>query len=105
MLGFCGMRKHHQETLRWHHVILAKQLVPGELLQHLLAQEIITEEMLELIESKCGTFLKNVELLKLLPKRGPRAFDTFCTALIDTKQEHLVSLLQPRLSVQETGPE
>ncbi|KAK3572088.1 hypothetical protein QTP86_022318, partial [Hemibagrus guttatus] len=32
-------------------------------------------------------------LLTLLPKRGPRAFSTFCMALKETEQEHLSSLL------------
>ncbi|KAF5907712.1 chloride channel protein 1-like, partial [Clarias magur] len=32
-------------------------------------------------------------LLTLLPKRGPRAFSTFCAALKGTEQEHLFNLL------------
>ncbi|GCB86119.1 hypothetical protein scyTo_0026817, partial [Scyliorhinus torazame] len=45
-----GMRKEHQELLQTNHVTLAKQLVGEELLQHLLEENIITEEMLQVIE-------------------------------------------------------
>ena len=34
---------------------------------------------------------KNEELLNKLPKRGPKAFDLFCEALIKNGQEYLVT--------------
>ncbi|XP_043935792.1 caspase-2 isoform X2 [Protopterus annectens] len=52
---------------------------------------------------KSGNFNQNVELLNLLPKRGPYAFDVFCTALRETKQEHLERMLRLRIPVQETN--
>ena len=33
------------------------------------------------------------ELLSLLPKRGPEAFDIFVEALVKTEQKHLAELL------------
>lgn len=45
-----------------------------------------------------GSFSQNVELLNLLPKRGPQAFDAFCVALRETKQGHLEDLLFTTLS-------
>lgn len=45
-----------------------------------------------------GSFSQNVELLNLLPKRGPQAFDVFCVALRETKQGHLEDLLLTTLS-------
>lgn len=45
-----------------------------------------------------GSFSQNVELLNLLPKRGPQAFDAFCEALRETKQGHLEDLLLTTLS-------
>lgn len=45
-----------------------------------------------------GSFSQNVELLNLLPKRGPQAFDAFCVALRETKQDHLEELLLETLS-------
>ncbi|XP_069506404.1 caspase-2 [Ambystoma mexicanum] len=122
MLG--GMQKVHEEVLKKNRLPLAKQLELTELLEFLVAEDIITYVMREAIEAKKGSFQQNIELLTLLPKRGPRAFEAFCNALHETKQEHLETLLQvaidnqvekgtrrssdcttcPRLSVQETQP-
>ncbi|KAM5255319.1 caspase-2 isoform 2-T2 [Ctenodactylus gundi] len=92
------MHPDHQETLKRNRVVLAKQLLPNELLEHLLEKDIITLEMRELIQAKVGNFSQNVELLNLLPKRGPEAFDAFCLALRETKQGHLEDLLLTTLS-------
>uniref|UniRef100_A0A8C8YII2 Caspase 2 n=1 Tax=Prolemur simus TaxID=1328070 RepID=A0A8C8YII2_PROSS len=81
VLAVCGMHPDHQETLKKNRVVLAKQLLLSELLEHLLEKDIITLEMRELIQAKGGSFSQNVELLNLLPKRGPQAFDAFCEAL------------------------
>ncbi|XP_023568601.1 caspase-2 isoform X3 [Octodon degus] len=98
VIGACGMRPDHQETLKRNRVVLAKQLLLSELLEHLLEKDIITLEMRELIQAKVGSFSQNVELLNLLPKRGPEAFDAFCVALRETKQGHLEDLLLTTLS-------
>uniref|UniRef100_A0A673SMN2 Chloride voltage-gated channel 1 n=1 Tax=Suricata suricatta TaxID=37032 RepID=A0A673SMN2_SURSU len=81
LLGVCGMHPDHQEALKKNRVVLAKQLLLSELLEHLLEKDIITLEMREYIQAKVGSFSQNVELLNLLPKRGPQAFDAFCEAL------------------------
>nr|XP_042710968.1 caspase-2 isoform X4 [Chrysemys picta bellii] len=93
MLGTCGMQQRHQEVLKKNRVLLAKQLVLKELLEHLIEKDIITIEMMETIQAKAGSFSQNVELLNLLPKRGPTAFSTFCEALRETKQQHLEEML------------
>ncbi|XP_054420012.1 caspase-2 isoform X3 [Pteronotus mesoamericanus] len=98
VLGVCGMHPHHQEALKRNRVVLAKQLLLCELLEHLLEKDIITLEMREHIQAKVGSFSQNVELLNLLPKRGPQAFDAFCVALRETKQGHLEDLLLSTLS-------
>lgn len=92
------MHPDHQETLKKNRVVLAKQLLLSELLEHLLEKDIITLEMRELIQAKGGSFSQNVELLNLLPKRGPQAFDAFCEALRETRQGHLEDLLLTTLS-------
>uniref|UniRef100_H3A019 Caspase 2 n=1 Tax=Latimeria chalumnae TaxID=7897 RepID=H3A019_LATCH len=102
ILHVCGMLKNHQESLKRNRVTLAKQLVMGELLQHLLVEDIVTEEMMEMIQEKTGNFKQNVELLNLLPKRGPDAFNSFCRALQETKQGHLEMLLRSSNPTQET---
>ncbi|XP_074235077.1 caspase-2 isoform X4 [Saimiri boliviensis] len=98
VLGVYGMHPDHQETLKKNRVVLAKQLLLSELLEHLLEKDIITLEMRELIQAKVGSFSQNVELLNLLPKRGPQAFDAFCEALRETKQGHLEDMLLTTLS-------
>lgn len=98
ILAVCGMHPDHQETLKKNRVVLAKQLLLSELLEHLLEKDIITLEMRELIQAKGGSFSQNVELLNLLPKRGPQAFDAFCEALRETRQGHLEDLLLTTLS-------
>uniref|UniRef100_A0A7N4PLV4 Caspase 2 n=1 Tax=Sarcophilus harrisii TaxID=9305 RepID=A0A7N4PLV4_SARHA len=81
MLGVWGMEREHQEALKKNRVVLAKQLLLSELLEHLLEKDIITLEMRELIQAKVGSFSQNVEFLNLLPKRGPHAFGAFCETL------------------------
>ncbi|XP_074123772.1 caspase-2 isoform X2 [Sminthopsis crassicaudata] len=97
MLGVWGMEREHQEALKKNRVVLAKQLLLSELLEHLLEKDIITLEMRELIQAKVGSFNQNVEFLNLLPKRGPHAFGAFCDALRETKQGHLEDLLHKTL--------
>lgn len=98
MLGACGMQKCHQEALKKNRVSLAKQLVLKELMEHLIEKDVITEEMMEMIQAKPGSFSQNIELLNLLPKRGPKAFSAFCEALQETKQQHLEELLLSTIS-------
>ncbi|XP_054977314.1 caspase-2 isoform X1 [Sorex araneus] len=94
----CGMHPDHQEALRKNRVVLAKQLLLSELLEHLLEKDVVTLEMRELIQAKAGSFSQNVELLNLLPKRGPQAFEAFLGALRETKQSHLEELLLATLA-------
>ncbi|XP_025968672.1 caspase-2 isoform X1 [Dromaius novaehollandiae] len=93
MLGACGMQRCHQEALKKNRVMLAKQLVLKELMEHMIEKDIITTEMMEMIQDKSGSFSQNVEFLNLLPKRGPNAFSAFCEALRETKQQHLEEMI------------
>ncbi|XP_027962192.1 caspase-2 isoform X3 [Eumetopias jubatus] len=51
ILGVCGMHPDHQEALKKNRVVLAKQLLLSELLEHLLEKDIITLEMREHIQA------------------------------------------------------
>ncbi|KAI5106233.1 caspase-2, partial [Silurus meridionalis] len=94
MLGGCGMKELDKVTLRKNSVALCKELVVDELLiQYLQAEGILTEAMAETILAEPTSQKRSWRLLTLLPKRGPRAFSTFCTALKETEQEHLSNLL------------
>ncbi|KAF4088187.1 hypothetical protein AMELA_G00079560 [Ameiurus melas] len=94
MLGGYGMNAQDKLALRKNSVTLCKELVVDELLiQYLQAEEILTESMAETILAETTSQKKSCRLLMLLPKRGPRAFITFCAALKETEQEHLFNLL------------
>ncbi|XP_075698983.1 caspase-2 [Rhinoderma darwinii] len=95
MLG--GMQDRHKGALINLKVELIQEMVPDEIIEHLEARKILTPYMKENIQSKGISFRQNVALLDLLPKRGPKAFSIFCTALRDTNQEHLAEQLEQQL--------
>ncbi|KAM4031415.1 caspase-2 [Anomaloglossus baeobatrachus] len=92
MLG--GMQDHHKNALIRLRVKLIQEMVPDELIEHLIEKKVLTPYMQEKIQSKGVSFRQNSALLDLLPKRGPNAFSIFCAALRDTDQEHLAEQLE-----------
>uniref|UniRef100_A0A6Q2Z3K4 Caspase 2, apoptosis-related cysteine peptidase n=1 Tax=Esox lucius TaxID=8010 RepID=A0A6Q2Z3K4_ESOLU len=94
MLGECGMLERDKRALRRNSVTLCKEMVVDELfIQSLQADEILTDSMAESILAAQISQKRNWCLLSLLPKRGPHAFSSFCSALKDTEQHHLYNLL------------
>ncbi|XP_028436777.1 caspase-2 isoform X10 [Perca flavescens] len=90
----CGMLERDRRALRRCSKILCKQLVVDELLiQSLQADNILTESMAESIMAEQTSQKRSWRLLLFLPKRGPRAFSSFCSALRETEQQHLYDLL------------
>lgn len=90
----CGMLDRDRKTLRKSSATLCKEMVVDELfVQHLQADNILTENMAEQIMVKKTSQQRSWFLLMLLPKRGPRAFSSFCSALKETEQQHLCDLL------------
>ncbi|XP_040021721.1 caspase-2 isoform X3 [Gasterosteus aculeatus] len=90
----CGMQERDRLALRTRSTVLCKQLVVDELLiQSLQTDEILTEAMAENIMAEQTSQKRSWRLLLLLPKRGPRAFSSFCSALQETEQQHLYELL------------
>uniref|UniRef100_A0A3B3C298 Caspase 2, apoptosis-related cysteine peptidase n=1 Tax=Oryzias melastigma TaxID=30732 RepID=A0A3B3C298_ORYME len=88
------MLKRDRDTLRKCSVRLVKELVVDELLiQTLVEDAILTENMAESIMVLKTSQQRSFQLVLLLPKRGPRAFKSFCSALKQTEQEHLCDLL------------
>ncbi|CAL8290189.1 unnamed protein product [Merluccius merluccius] len=91
----CGMSDRDQRALRKQSVVLGQQMVADEqLIQSLQADEILTEDMAESILTESASRKRNWRLLFLLPKRGPRAFSSFCSALRATEQHHLCDLIE-----------
>ncbi|XP_047217619.1 caspase-2 isoform X6 [Girardinichthys multiradiatus] len=90
----CGMLERDKNALRRNSAVLCKQLVVDELLIQLLqADGILTESMAETIMAEQTSQKRSWRLLLLLPKRGPKAFQSFCSALKDTEQQHLCDLI------------
>ncbi|XP_017270905.1 caspase-2 isoform X2 [Kryptolebias marmoratus] len=90
----CGMLERDKLALRRRSADLCKDLVVDEMLIQLLhADNILTESMAESIMAGQTSQKRNWRLLLLLPKRGPRAFSSFCSALRQTEQQHLCDLL------------
>uniref|UniRef100_A0A672GG40 Caspase-2 n=1 Tax=Salarias fasciatus TaxID=181472 RepID=A0A672GG40_SALFA len=90
----CGMLERDRQALRRRSAVLCKQLVVDALLiQSLQADDILTESMAESIMAEQTSQKRCWRLLLLLPKRGPRAFSSFCSALQETEQQHLCDLL------------
>uniref|UniRef100_A0A3B5MQ41 Caspase-2 n=1 Tax=Xiphophorus couchianus TaxID=32473 RepID=A0A3B5MQ41_9TELE len=101
----CGMLERDKKALRRNSAVLCKQLVVDELLiQSLQADGILTENMAETIMAEQTSQKRSWRLLILLPKRGPEAFQSFCSALKETEQQHLYDLIaqSPERSSRET---
>lgn len=97
-----------RRALRRRSAVLCRQLVVDELLiQSLQADDILTESMAESIMAEQTSQKRSWRLLLLLPKRGPSAFSSFCSALRETEQQHLCDLLtqSPEKDGKETHTE
>lgn len=89
------MQEQDRRALQRNTAVLCKQLVVDELLIQLLqADSILTESMAEGIMAEQTSHKRSFRLLLLLPKRGPRAFSGFCSALQETEQQHLYDLIR-----------
>ncbi|XP_053307320.1 caspase-2 isoform X2 [Spea bombifrons] len=113
-----GMKDYHRKALKRKRLLLLKEMVPKELLQHLMSEGILTDYMYDKIAAESVPYDQNIALLNLLPKRGPQAFQVFCKALRETEQDHLANQLEEQVvdvdvfatpqtfppPVQETGP-
>ncbi|KAJ8392879.1 hypothetical protein AAFF_G00070830 [Aldrovandia affinis] len=94
MLGECGMQERDKNILRKRSVSLCKEMVVDELLvQMLQADGILTDNMAESILAENTSQKRSWQLISLLPKRGPQAFNSFCKALRETEQQHLCAML------------
>lgn len=87
------MLKRDRKALQRCSAVLCRQMVVDEVLIHLQADDILTESMVESVMAEQTSQKRNFRLMLLLPKRGPKAFSSFCSALRDTEQQHLCDLL------------
>ncbi|MBN3308485.1 CASP2 protein, partial [Amia calva] len=87
------MAQCERAALRRVSVTLCREMLLEELLQHLLSDSTLTESMTETIMAEKSSFCRVSVLLSVLPKRGPSAFSSLCSALHNTEQQHLATLL------------
>ena len=81
--------------LRKHHVDLAENLNLTELLDHLLAKEVVTMLDVETIRAEKGPFKQNCCLLYILQTKPCSQVELFIECLIETNQLHLARKIDP----------
>ena len=85
----------HQDKLRKNHVFMLDNVdLCDRLLGWLMRERVLTHTMVE--ELQCGTTTRTSQisqLLRLLPRRGPKAFRVFVEGLVITEQWHVVDRL------------
>ncbi|PVD37108.1 hypothetical protein C0Q70_04102 [Pomacea canaliculata] len=94
------MEKFHEELLITNRVKLIKNIdVTKDLYSELLQRKVLTQMIVREIKTNKNTYRQIEELLDILPRRGPHAFDLFCECLIATGQETIVhSILKVNLA-------
>jgi hypothetical protein len=91
------MEERHRMLLRCHQVYLVRELdlkTDSEVFwAHLDADEIITNNMREQIETARTKQAIASEFIRILMMRGPRAFDSFIRALRESSRTHIADHL------------
>lgn len=94
MLKASKMEDLHRDILRKKHSLLVREMTPELVVEHLYSDFILTLEMKENVLSQLTTFAKSRKILDYLPKRGQKAFFSFCQALEKSNQVHLARQLR-----------
>ena len=89
------MDKRHRRVLQQNMVRLTEDLEPIGLLGYLFQEGAILEDDMERVRSKSTRKLQAEELLRIIPRRGAKAFDRFCDVLYKIHgQRHLAKILK-----------
>ncbi|XP_071149203.1 uncharacterized protein [Mytilus edulis] len=88
------MQEEHRQSLKRNYVQLVKETPTDLVVDHLYQNGILTDEMREEILQNSNSYSKTRQLITTLQRRGPRAFECFCTALTDEGKSSLVHLLK-----------
>lgn len=86
------MEEKHREILRKCHVALVKDLEPKKIFAHLIQEGVMTPDDQEGINKLNTQTSQTEEFLRILPKRGPGAYQEFVRAL-EEKQAFLACVL------------
>lgn len=92
----------HRKALTESITFLKKNLLVKGVLDHLVQEDIITFDLKQTINYPVTDGDKVSELVCMLPKRGPRAFEVMLKSLRATSQEHVaVHLEQKAVEIKE----
>lgn len=90
-----AMDRRHRRVLQQNTVRLTNDLEPITLLGYLYQEGAILEDDMDRVRSKSERKLQAQELLRIIPKRGAKAFDRFCDVLYKIDgQRHLAKMLK-----------
>lgn len=84
----------HRQALTESLTFLKDNLLVKEVLDHLVEENIITFDLKQAINFAVTDGDKVSELVCMLPKRGPRAFEAMLKSLRATSQEHVATHLE-----------
>ena len=93
------MQDSEREALRKNRQALLKDLEAKRIASRLFSKAIFSDEDKDEVNSKETKNEQGEALLDILPRKGPKAFNTFCDILHEVSP-HLESLLRP---IQEEG--
>ena len=97
------MQKEHRESLQRNYVKLVRETPVDVVADHLYQTGILTDEQHEAILSTTNSYSRARELRATLQRRGPRAFDEFCSALTAEGKGNLVRLLNKEDKTDASG--
>ncbi|CAC5402769.1 unnamed protein product [Mytilus coruscus] len=92
------MQKENRDALQRNYVKLVKETPVDLVVGHLYQTGILTDELREEILQNPNTYSKTRQLISTIQRRGPHAFDGFCTALIDEGKSALVHHLKASMT-------
>ena len=88
------MQKEDRDSLRRNFVRLVREIPVDPVVDRLFQDKILTDEQREEILSKNNSYSKARDLIATLQRRGPHAFDRFCSALVAEGKGNLANLLR-----------
>ncbi|CAD6191887.1 unnamed protein product [Caenorhabditis auriculariae] len=90
-----SMRDERRRLLDVNLLTLTAELEVDDVLLHLRARRVFTEDIADRIQSQRTARDRRIQLVRLLKTRGDSAFEVFYEALVLTEQMRLASLLEP----------
>ncbi|XP_062587644.1 caspase-2-like [Saccostrea cucullata] len=88
------MEHRHREAIRKNWTFLLENLIVDELMDFLISHSILTENMKEEVEIQRTRREKATQLLFIVQKRGPQAFQTFVDGLKECQMGFIAERLE-----------